>query len=75
MQNVSYFYGRTETTFSGNFCRKCMNKVFLKSITKTFFGTWWGLMGGLWSPYILYNNIKEFIKNNIKFISNRNSKQ
>jgi hypothetical protein len=66
-ENVSYFVGRTDITYSGWFCSECMKRIFLKSTVKTLFGTWWGIIGFGIGPYYIYNNIKEFFKFKINY--------
>ena len=61
-QNVSVFIARNVVTYSGYYCDKCINKIFLSATTKTLFGTWWGIMGAFLGPGIIFNNFKEFIK-------------
>lgn len=61
-QNVSVFLSRNVTTYSGYYCEKCIKRIFLSSTTKTLFGTWWGIMGALLGPGIIFSNIKEYLK-------------
>jgi hypothetical protein len=63
--NVSYFVERTESTYKGNFCKKCIRKIFFKSTGKTLYGTWWGVVGAILGPGLIINNIAEIIKANI----------
>lgn len=66
-QNVSVFFRRNEVIYSGYYCNKCINKIFLLTTTKTLFGTWWGIIGAFLGPVFIINNIKEYIKSRIAF--------
>lgn len=61
-ENISYFFGRNEITYSGYYCINCIKKIFCRTTRRTFFGTWWGIVGGILGPGILINNVSEYIK-------------
>lgn len=67
-QNVSYFFGRQEKTFSGNMCFSCMTDVFFESTFTTLAGTWFGIIGAMLGPFFILGNIHEYCSTSIKFM-------
>jgi hypothetical protein len=70
-ENISYFFSRTEIIYSGYYCFNCIKRIFYKTTRRTFFGTWWGVVGGVLGPGIPINNITEYIKSKKHFRNKR----
>jgi hypothetical protein len=55
-QNVGMLVMHRYTTYEGNFCRPCVNKVFLHTLGVNLFLGWWGLKSFFYTLYFLFKN-------------------
>ena len=60
-QNISYLWGREETTFCGRLCLRCMTRIFLKFTLTTLLLTWFGIIGVAIGPIIIVMNLTEYV--------------
>lgn len=60
-QNISYLWGRQETTFCGRACLRCMTKLFLVFTSKTMVLTWFGIVGAALGPLYILMNCFEYL--------------
>jgi len=60
-RNVSYFFGRHETVFSGRVCLSCMTRRFVGFEIVTLIGTWWGIIGLILGPIFIVTNLFEYL--------------
>src|SRR5262249_52260701 len=67
-QNVSYFLGRKEREFSGDFCFSCASRTFARVELTTLFGTCWGITGYSLGPLYIVQNLEEYIIATFRFV-------
>jgi hypothetical protein len=67
-QNISYFFGRKERQFSGDFCFSCASTTFANVELTTLFGTWWGIIGFWVGPLYIVHNLVEYIIAAFRFV-------
>jgi hypothetical protein len=73
-QNVSYFIGRKEQQFSGDFCFSCASRTFARAELTTLFLTWWGI-AGFWQlgPLYIGRNLEEYTIATFHFVLSEKS--
>ena len=69
IENVSYFYQRSERRFEGHVCFPCMAMTFVVYEARTLLFTWWGFIGMLLGPGYLLWNLYEFLGRSYRFVT------
>jgi len=70
-ENISYFFERKERTVDAKLCFLCTAKVFGDFTGRTFFGTWWGVIGAMVGPIYIVSNFGWFFFNIVRFAFER----
>lgn len=74
VENVSYFFARSERRFEGYVCFPCMAMTFVIYEARTLFFTWWGFFGIALGPGYLLWNVYEFLGRSYRFATAKNVK-
>ncbi|MDP2638158.1 MAG: hypothetical protein Q8P26_03800 [Candidatus Levybacteria bacterium] len=61
-QNIGLLVQREYSSVKGRFCKKCINREFKKRTLITFFFGWWGVISACVTPFILIENIINFVR-------------
>jgi hypothetical protein len=60
-QNIGALIVRFHKSVKGNVCPACAKKHFQELTLVTLFGGWWGIISFLMTPFILVNNVIQYL--------------
>ncbi len=60
-QNIGMIIVRQYKSVQGYLCKDCVNKHFWDMTLTTLVGGWWGLISAILTPFILVNNVAQYL--------------